>query len=110
MSLLILLALLPVLVLLLVLVVLYLAARRRAGAPADGGIGRPDIVGVWRSREQARRRRRELGRQRRLPPLPADDAPPPGLVPLVPSPRTVRVEAARGIRELEDWLAEQTAA
>ena len=45
-----------------------------------------------------------------LPPLPADDAPPAGLAPLVPSPRTMRVEAARGIRELEDWLAGQASA
>jgi len=69
-----------------------------------------DVVAVWRRREQERARRRERARQRRLPPLPAEDVPPAGLAPLVPSPRTVRVEAARGIRELEVWLADQASA
>jgi hypothetical protein len=45
-----------------------------------------------------------------LPPLPAADAPPPGLVPLRPTPQALRTEAVRGIRELEDWLADQAAA
>jgi hypothetical protein len=100
-----------VLLLLLLLVLLlasaYRAAWRWAGSRAEGA---PDITGLWRRREQERARRRERARQLRLPPLPAEDAPPANLTPLVPSPRTVRVEAARGIREIEDWLADQTAA
>jgi hypothetical protein len=31
-------------------------------------------------------------------------------VPLRPTPQALRTEAVRGIRELEDWLADQAAA
>lgn len=69
-------------------------------------------------------RRRRVGRgagpqlwQRRLrrraavvEPLHPDDAAPVGLAPLVPSPRVLQVEAARGIRELESWLAGRASA
>ena len=107
------------LVLLLVVVGLcwgYRAAWRwtsaQAGQPVGetGGPGKADVAALWRRREQERARRREQARQRRLPPLPQADAPPAGLAPLVPSPRTMRVEAARGIRDLEDWLAQQASA
>ena len=95
---------------LLVLLALALVAYRTAWRWTGGAPAGSDVTQVWESREHERRRRREQARQRRLPPLPAEDAPPAGLAPLVPSPRTMRVEAARGIRELEDWLAEQTSA
>jgi hypothetical protein len=39
------------------------------------------------------------------PRLPAADRPPRGLAPLVPSPRRVEEEVARGLRELQLWLA-----
>jgi hypothetical protein len=91
----------------LVLFAIAFGAARQAGSVEPS---RPDISALWRQREAQRARRREQARQRRLPPLPEQDAPPPGLAPLVPSPRAVRVEAARGIRELEDWLADQTSA
>ena len=39
------------------------------------------------------------------PALPAADRPPAGLAPLVPSPRRVDEEVARGLRELQLWLA-----
>ena len=74
--------------------------------------GRPDsdVLALWRRREQARRRGVEQARQRTLPSLPAADTPPAGLAPLVPSRRAVGIEAARGIRALESWLADQTTA
>ena len=105
------------LVLLLVVVALvwgYRAAWRWTSAQAGRAPGEApaaaDVSALWRRREEERARRRERARQRRLPPLPAADAPPAGLAPLVPSPRTMRVEAARGIRDLEDWLAQQASA
>jgi hypothetical protein len=98
------------LLLLIVLVAVLAVTFRGATERLQNGEGRPDVAAMWRQREQERARRREQLRQRRLPPLPAADAPPAGLAPLVPSPRTVRVEAARGIRELEGWLADQTSA
>ncbi len=98
------------LLLLVLLVLLLVSAYKAAWTWAGSSEGRPDVAGVWRRPEQQRLQRREQARQRRLPPLPAADAPPPNLAPLVPSPRTVRVEAARGIREIEDWLSDQTAA
>jgi hypothetical protein len=89
----------------------------RSGRPASSGGRAPggarsdrDAAALWRRRQDARRRRVQQARQRALPPLPAADTPPPGLAPLVPSPRTVRLEAARGIRDLESWLADQPAA
>ncbi len=42
-------------------------------------------------------------------PRPPEDEPPAGLLPLVPSPRLLAEEAARGIREMELYLAEETA-
>ncbi|HWH29140.1 MAG TPA: hypothetical protein VNU26_09295 [Mycobacteriales bacterium] len=101
------------LLLVLVLAALLAAAFRvwqGRGDAAEARDPRSEATALWRRREVERARRREQARQRRLPPLPADDAPPAGLTPLVPSPRTVRVEAARGIREIEDWLADQTSA
>lgn len=69
--------------------------RQRAGR-------RPvDVAAIFRRRQHERRTRAQARRPR----LPADDVPPAGLSPLVPSPRTLGLEAARGIRELEDWLA-----
>jgi hypothetical protein len=62
----------------------------------------PSLDRAWRSR-------REQSRRRRLPLRPAVDQPPADLRPLVASPRLVAQEAARGIRELEDWLAGRTA-
>ena len=49
-------------------------------------------------------------RLRRLPPRPAADQPPAGLSPLFDSPRVVAAECARGIRELEEWLAGRASA
>lgn len=98
--------LLLVLVLAALLAVAFRVWQGRSGAEDP----RAEISALWRRREAERARRREEARQRRLPPLPAEDAPPAGLAPLIPSPRTVRVEAARGIRELEDWLSDQTSA
>ena len=49
-------------------------------------------------------------RLRSLPPRPPADQPPAGLVPLVDSPRVVARETARGIHELERWLAQQATA
>ena len=102
--------LLAVLLVALVLALAYRAAWERAGAPEDRGLSRQDVSELWQRREEQRRRRRAQARARRLPPLPPEDAPPAGLAPLVPSPRTVRVEAVRGIRELESWLADQACA
>lgn len=101
-----------VLVLLVVLVVVAVATRSSWREDLNGREpGRAsDAAARWRRREQQRARRREQARRRRLPALPAADAPPDGLAPLVPSPRTMRSEAARGLRELELWLAEQTSA
>ena len=48
-------------------------------------------------------------RLRALPPRPVADQPPPGLRPLLDSPRVVAQECRRGLRELEEWLAEQAA-
>ena len=48
-------------------------------------------------------------RERRLPLRPVDDLPPPGLQPLIPSPRVVALEVQRGVRELELWLGQQKA-
>ena len=99
--------------LLVLLVAAALAASFRVWqgrAGAEDSDPRAEISAVWRRREAERARRREQARQRRLPPLPAEDVPPAGLAPLIPSPRTVRVEAARGIRELEDWLSGQASA
>ena len=62
------------------------------------------------SLDRAWRTRREQSRRRRLPLRPAADQPPADLRPLVPSPRLVAQEAARGIRELEDWLAGRASA
>ena len=94
-------------------VLALLALGFRAAWRATG----PDVPGSRHSsaasalrRELERTRRADRARRRRLPPLPADDAPPPGLTPLAPTPRVVRTEVARGIRELEDWLADQTSA
>ncbi|HVM27619.1 MAG TPA: hypothetical protein VM433_08100 [Mycobacteriales bacterium] len=102
--------LLLVLALALVLAVAYRIVWDRAGG-TDAPPPRPsDVAQMWRGREQARAERREQARRRRLPQLPAADAPPAGLAPLIPSPRTVRVEAARGICELESWLAGQASA
>jgi hypothetical protein len=61
------------------------------------------LRGRWRRSAQARR-------ARRLPPRPVADRPPAGLTPLLASPRVVALEVTRGVRELEDWLAEQDAA
>ena len=103
---------LVLLVVLVLVAVAYRAAWRWTGqAERSAPYGRAaDAGAVWRRREQERARRRERARQRRLPPPPAEVVPPAGLSPLVPSPRTVRVEAARGIRELEVWLADQASA
>lgn len=49
-------------------------------------------------------------RLRRLPPRPPADQPPAGLPPLFDSPRVVALECERGLRELEEWLADQAAA
>jgi hypothetical protein len=103
-------ALMFVLVLVVALAVAFRKAWDRAGHGSVDIGERPDVAAMWRRREQERARRREEARQRRLPPLPPADAPPAGLTPLIPSPRTVRVEAARGISELEGWLADQTSA
>lgn len=46
-------------------------------------------------------------RQRPLPPPPADDLPPTGLAPLIPSPRVIAHECERGLRELTLFLAAQ---
>ncbi len=44
-----------------------------------------------------------------LPSLPAGHRPPPGLGPLSPSERFLSTEAARGLRELQQFLAERRA-
>ncbi len=49
-------------------------------------------------------------RLRRLPARPLADQPPAGLPPLLDSPRVVAQECERGLRELEEWLADQAAA
>jgi hypothetical protein len=49
-------------------------------------------------------------RLRRLPRRPPADEPPAGLPPLLDSPRVVALETERGLRELEEWLAEQASA
>lgn len=49
-------------------------------------------------------------RLRRLPPRPPADQPPAGLAPLLDSPRVVAQECERGLRELEEWLADQASA
>jgi hypothetical protein len=49
-------------------------------------------------------------RLKRLPPRPPADQPPAGLPPLLDSPRVVAQECQRGLRELEEWLADQAAA
>lgn len=81
------------------------AARRvgrQPGAAGGSRASRPvDVTALFRRRELERRRRARPA----LPALPVDDVPPAGLAPLLASPRAVRLEAARGIRELEDWLA-----
>ena len=46
-------------------------------------------------------------RQRPLPVPPADDLPPEGLSPLIPSPRVIAHECERGMRELTLFLAAQ---
>ena len=56
------------------------------------------------------RRPRLERRLRRLPPRPVADQPPAGLPPLLDSPRVVAKECERGLRELEEWLADQAAA
>jgi hypothetical protein len=78
------------------LVVSAVIAQARGRHAAGGGpvLGRPRLE----------------RRLRRLPPRPAADQPPPGLPPLLDSPRVVASETRRGILELERWLAEQRAA
>jgi hypothetical protein len=49
-------------------------------------------------------------RMRRLPLRPLADQPPVGLAPLLDSPRVVAAECERGLREIEEWLADQAAA
>ena len=88
----------------------FRAAWRATGPDVPGSRRSAEAAELWRRRELERTRRADRARRRRLPPLPADDAPPPGLTPLAPTPRVVRTEVARGIRELEDWLADQAAA
>lgn len=86
------------------LLALLVAVGRLTGSAARGAAARRravDVTAVFRRREQERRRRASAARS----PLPADDVPPAGLAPLLTSPRALRLEAARGIRELEDWLA-----
>ncbi len=46
-------------------------------------------------------------RIRELPSPPADDLPPAGLAPLIPSPRLIASECERGLRELTLFLAAQ---
>ena len=46
-------------------------------------------------------------RLRRLPPRPEADRPPAGLAPLLDTPRVLAQECQRGLRELEEWLADQ---
>lgn len=53
--------------------------------------------------------RQRLPRQRR-PELPEGHRPPPGLGPLSPSERFLSEEAARGLRDLQTWLADQARA
>jgi hypothetical protein len=48
---------------------------------------------------------RSLRRSRPLPMPPADDLPPAGLTPLIPSPRAIASEFERGLRELTLFLA-----
>ncbi len=48
-----------------------------------------------------------LQRPRQLPSRPADDLPPAGLSPLIPSPRAIASELERGLRELTLFLAVQ---
>lgn len=50
---------------------------------------------------------RALRRTRALPPRPADDLPPAGLGPLIPSPRAIATEFERGLREITLFLAVQ---
>ena len=92
-------------VLLGVLLVLAIAVKAAVGKEDRGtpGVRPPSLDRAWRAR-------REEGRRRRLPVRPAADQPPADLRPLVPSPRVVAAEAARGIRELEDWLAGRASA
>lgn len=55
--------------------------------------------------------RPRLDRRLRRRPVPdAADLPPAGLAPLLDSPRLIALECARGIRELEQWLADQATA
>lgn len=94
-----------VVVLLGVLLVLAVAVKAATARdePEDRRVRPPSLDRAWRTR-------REQSRQRRLPPRPAEDQPPADLPPLVPSPRLVRQEAARGISELEKWLAGRASA
>ena len=48
------------------------------------------------------------GSRRRLPAPPPEDMPPPGLAPLIPSPRVIATEFEHGLRELTFYLAVQT--
>jgi hypothetical protein len=50
---------------------------------------------------------RSLRRERPLPVTPADDVPPAGLPPLIPTPRALASEYERGLRELTLFLAVQ---
>jgi hypothetical protein len=90
-------------VLLGVLLVLAVAVKAARGQERTRSVRPPSLDRAWRAR-------RAQARQRRLPVRPAADQPPADLRPLVPSPRVVAREAARGIRELEDWLAGRASA
>lgn len=92
-------------VLLGVLLVLAIAVKAATSReePEVRRVRPPSLDRAWRAR-------RAESRARRLPPRPAEDQPPAGLRPLVPSPRVVAQEAARGIAELEEWLAGRASA
>lgn len=49
-----------------------------------------------------------LQRVRQLPSTPADDLPPVGLTPLIPTPRAMASEYERGLRDLTLFLATQS--
>ncbi len=80
------------------LLAIYITLRLRNHRPnAGASVAKPSLGLRHTARTPDRR------------PRPPEDEPPAGLLPLVPSPRLLAEEAARGIREMELYLSEETA-
>jgi hypothetical protein len=94
-------------VLILLAVLLLLAVAVKAATARDSSAEDGTFGTRMRQARAGWRQRRELARRRCLPRRPPCDEPPPGLAPLHDSPRAVRAEVARGLFDLESWLAEQ---